>query len=553
MTGSIQKSIIFLFLHFQANDFTFWKFTSATFIPIIRDSELAFNTGKSELWSPFGGFTWDETKLGLGNYLRKSMEDKQRSEAFFCLPATDQQDSPPGIEIFQQLNLMLQSEIISWTTKLQDIFRIESSYKKEFFWLLMGELASYMPTPAIQVTIIQVEKESRNPWETEEIGMRTDQDDCLTEVMQKCRKVLKEHIISLKHGIETERIMNIFTTQEQEKLGDFKISLQNDWSVFEEIELCQHFLLFYTSVTLYKHTHQDLPMYLHTDNTVEGILETQAVLVSLIKLKKRNDLKVHELPYELNQVYGKWINKYINELTDKFINSINSLNEIQLQSFEGTQVRLVYGLLVSIYEDHTEIKKVITFWIRYMDFYLGINHLKDLLYPIDSIEKLIIKDINHMEYIMNEFQKISNPSINQKNLLNRFLEFFLEKTEDLELRQIALDGLLKIQKIKDQDSLKSLLQYHFLCLAHFPGYYLGLVMKSLEFVRVGVRGGQQGHKTSDLMQGSSGCDQSSSFPFLILLQLTTKSSKQTRLVELVDIKNEGMKGLECQGKPMDVV
>lgn len=69
-------------------------------------------------------------------------------------------------------------------------------------------------------------------------------------------------------------------------------------------------------------------LYLSVEGDLKGILETQAILVSLLKVGKIHSLNIPQLTYGLSQAFEIWLVTYIPELTHRLVNYINAANEL---------------------------------------------------------------------------------------------------------------------------------------------------------------------------------------------------------------------------------
>lgn len=102
------------------------------------------------------------------------------------------------VEGFDLTNKMLQSELQEWPTMLQQIFEIYSGNQENGFWLFIGQLSFYMPTPALQVTLIGLEKQRQQGWYYQVAGRNCERHKLLEETISKCAKNMNKHVAELK-------------------------------------------------------------------------------------------------------------------------------------------------------------------------------------------------------------------------------------------------------------------------------------------------------------------------------------------------------------------
>ncbi|EGG07896.1 uncharacterized protein MELLADRAFT_62179 [Melampsora larici-populina 98AG31] len=327
---------------------------------------------------------------------------------------------------------MLQSGIQEWTNFLKEVFTMESQFKEHHFWQFIGDLLSHMPTPAVQVTLVQMETEKRKFYLLGD-ELRSFQLQNLEEMILKGKNVMREHIGQLQQDkvTESDRIINTFTDNEQEKLGRFKINLAKKWSPLERIELRQHWVL-------------HLGTYLDESIHVKGMLETQVILEGLVKADARNIFKMAS--HQLGDPFEDVVTKHITSLKESLINDINRSNNQDTGSFVEVQSTLRNGLMITDTWrfNPAECRVVMSFWVQYMRFYFGIKHSRNPGLYHHPLERLILAGSKHMENMIHQFKNASTFQTSQRDLLTGFLEFFLEKTQENDLRHIAMRALERI-------------------------------------------------------------------------------------------------------------
>ncbi|KAH9819560.1 hypothetical protein DFH28DRAFT_886171, partial [Melampsora americana] len=403
------------------------------------------------VWSFCREVTDGTTKDSLGPYLSKDLEERKRSDPFLSLQHIGTKGKPfYGLDVIVLMNSMLQSKYPRWTELLPIIFKMSPSHQDEYFWKFIGELSDYMPTPALQITFCELEKERKKPWYFQRFDTTGCEHETLDDAISKCALNMKEHITSIRNNVESERIINIFTRKEQGKLGEHRIELETKWREIEEMELFQYWALSDENQI----THllwQDMNVYTNVRGDVKGLLETQAVLTGTVKAGKLASLEITALPYELRQPVENWFVMYTDQVANKLLNHINRLDDLRIQCYSVIQETLGDGLTISKFFNVNDTKQVMKFWTKNFEFYLAIRYMPKLEVEIHPLEELICKDPEHMGNVMKEFKKITRSLNTQNDMMFRFLEFFLEKTRSHELRRIAEDGLASIRKIQPKD------------------------------------------------------------------------------------------------------
>ncbi|EGG00566.1 uncharacterized protein MELLADRAFT_67752 [Melampsora larici-populina 98AG31] len=348
----------------------------------------------------------------------------------------DWHKAPPGLKVFHRINKILQSGIQEWTNILKEVFMMESQFKEHRFWQFIGDLLPYMPTPAVQVTLMQMETEKRKfGLFGDELGFFQRQN--LEDMIVKGKHVMKEHIEQLQQDkvTESDRIINTFTDHEQEKLGRFKINLAKQWSPLETIELWQHWVLY-------------LSTYSNVNNHVKGMRETQVILEGWVKAETRNIFKMAS--HQLGDPFEDLVTKRILSLKENLINDINSSNNSDTYEFVELQSTLRTGLILTDSFRFTPVsyRTVMSFWVQHLRFYLGIKHSIDPGLHHHPLERLILLNSKHLENMIHQFQKSPTLQNSQNDLLTRFLEFFLDQPQGIRLGKFALHGLERIKILK---------------------------------------------------------------------------------------------------------
>ncbi|KAH9819509.1 hypothetical protein DFH28DRAFT_956285 [Melampsora americana] len=380
--------------------------------------------------------THQSTGESLAAYLDKNLEEKKHSGPFLS------ESEPTHILIrhrgrengFGLINEMLQSKIQKWPKMLRQFFRTYSSCQGQYFWRFISQLSEFMPTPALQVALFELQRQRRacRHFETRRHHFRFSEViqyeiGSLDRALAKCQINMKNHIESLRNEIESKRICNIFTKAKQNKLGMYRICLKTQWPEHEERELFKYWA-----------SHMDI--YIRASGDVKRMMETQAILSWLVKAGKKASLKTSGLSYEVGQLVEHQLSKSANEVGDKLVHHIDFVHNQDVQKFLSLQEEVEDPLILSQCLDVDDIRKVIKFWAKNRAFYLQLRSTEKLKHMIHPLEDLIRKCPEHMDAVLNKFTQRNSSSKTLNNLTSIFLDFFLANSSSSELRQIFAAG-----------------------------------------------------------------------------------------------------------------
>ncbi|KAH9814770.1 hypothetical protein DFH28DRAFT_301220 [Melampsora americana] len=362
--------------------------------------------------------------------LSKSSSRKHDSVPFLVLSARRDE------AVFDAMEVMLGSEIKKWPRILQDLFKsYTSDHEKESLWRFIDQISGFMSTPAVQVALFELESERKKSWYL--VPFHEKLKRSIEKVIFKLTNHMKEHIALLENNIESEKIINIFTRKEQEKLGENRICLRKDW-----FELGK--------VWVWKHWAMNMDVYIHVQDDVKGMLEDQVVLFSLIKIEALYKSRMISFPHDVDQGVGNWLWPLVQRITKDLVNYINSLDQLHLYYLSEIQAQSTQGLLLTKFCDRNRSKTIMKFWIK--TFYLQIRSLPETTILNHPLETLISENPQHMETVLGKFSLMPTPPRSQKNLMIRFLEFFLRETQDIKLQEIATDCLYAIHKSRNKST-----------------------------------------------------------------------------------------------------
>ncbi|EGG08097.1 uncharacterized protein MELLADRAFT_105306 [Melampsora larici-populina 98AG31] len=217
--------------------------------------------------------------------------------------------------------------------------------------------------------------------------------------------------------------MNIFTRDEQEKLGEYGIRLEKTWSQDDQVELYKAW----------------------GSRIVKGILESQAI--QIIWLYKDTFMALDEMEVMVQNS----LSKEYKDLTQELVTSIKSLDEDfdSLEKLCDSQRQMNYGIYDPLNDESIsdEVDGII-FWVKHliipfnpnvtkktdMPFYLEMISTEETRKSQSNLSILIEEtDENLLDSIMEEFLITSKRSNDQKNVIFRFLEFALTQSDDEDL------------------------------------------------------------------------------------------------------------------------
>lgn len=317
---------------FTQNLMQFWQFSDSVSIKFyLGESPALLDIDYHKRWGKYPGSTEPSARDYLELYLGKTLEERQDSDPFFTIPDSCD-DATSGIDSLKLMNKMLQSSRNTWAKIIREIFDTNPSYKIANFWGFVYELSDFMPTPVLQMTFFEVVKQQEKACNEQETWIVLTKKHILNQVILIYADKMKEHVESLKQrnssrvNRNSAEVIDIFTRTEQEKLGEYGIHLENQWMAYEEVEM-------------YKNWASYMDVYVQVKGTLKGILETQAILLSFIKLEKRTSLGIPAIPSKISPVNEHWMNSYIQALTKKLIVGIQSLDDESLFKFYLHQSR----------------------------------------------------------------------------------------------------------------------------------------------------------------------------------------------------------------------
>ncbi|EGG06345.1 uncharacterized protein MELLADRAFT_63451 [Melampsora larici-populina 98AG31] len=265
------------------------------------------------------------TLQDLETYLEKTLEERQDSEPFLSHQHPVFHDCPERDDYYELINSILKSKIEEWPGILKKIFKQYPLYQGIHFWRFIGQLSEFMSTPALQVTLFELNEQRQKDWNGygsgDNFGLTRKFLESgwhefifLDQAISRCSDNMKKHVTSLKNNIKSQKIVDIFTQEAQEELREHKIQLEYKWPVLEQNELYRYWILY-------------LELYSKVKADVKGMLETQSILTGMVKGGKMISLKTSSLPYELRQPLDNWLMKRANEVASKLVQYINLADE----------------------------------------------------------------------------------------------------------------------------------------------------------------------------------------------------------------------------------
>ncbi|EGG11840.1 uncharacterized protein MELLADRAFT_58871 [Melampsora larici-populina 98AG31] len=393
-------------------------------VPHLNGDILSIHTSRNEAWRVAPGLTETSSKDKLVHDLERTLEGWHQSPS---LPAAEV-DSPKLIKS------MLKSEMETWPRYIHDILKTKTSYKIIPFWSFLVVISEFMSTPILQKTFFEFSKENERLLK-DQVWEDYENKKMLKYVLNKYEIKIKEHVNLLKQKDKPKEVIDIFTRDAQEHLGEYKICLEKQWSSNAEVEL-------------YRNWASHLSVYINVKGAVKAALETQAIQVSWIKFGKLNALGYVGVPYEIREPFKDGLSKQCQAITSELVDSIQLLNDRSLLEFFTYQAEYDYGIYDQYFiEPHDDIRKTLVFWVKYMPFYLKMRMNEDTWNWQCLMEAIIVSDPkgDHLEPIMQKFLRLPPPSSTKKNLIVRFLEFLLKKTKHGDLREVAQQGLEEIR------------------------------------------------------------------------------------------------------------
>ncbi|EGG08095.1 uncharacterized protein MELLADRAFT_62129 [Melampsora larici-populina 98AG31] len=380
--------------------------------------------------------TRSSSKDLLAKYLDKNLEDRKNSAPFFpCNPSTN---IPP--KSLKLMNRMLQSNMETWPENIQEILRIEPSVIVKEIWGFMFTISDFMTTPVLQKTlfILKIEQERTGQLE------KTKCSNFISGLANRYEKKLRDHIGLLGNERKPKEVNNIFTKDEQEKLGEYGIRLEKKWSPNDEVKLYKSWglsessflsLLTITKLKIYNNPIKDMSLYMSVKGTVKEILESQIIQISWLKRGTHNVWdEMHVM------VKNSWSKEY-QALTSDLVTSIKSLEKdiILSQALCDCQRQIYFGIYDAKSEKtlFDEVQAII-FWVKHMPFYLEMISSKDTFqspFLITDLIKYTEEDV--LDSVMKRFLNSASSWKNHENVINRFLAYVQDQSDDENLEEIT--------------------------------------------------------------------------------------------------------------------
>lgn len=374
-------------------------------------------------------------------YLDGTSEQEKQSSPFFFLPSHLQESnlppgqSPDGLKALKLMNQLLQSPVDDWPERLPAILMTRPSFRVKGFWGFIGELSEFMTTPVLQKTLIELKQHEKVMEGWDKLIYKPVR-EVLSDVMVRYENKMQEHIGLLELGTplgrNSKKVMNIFTKEEQEKLGHYKICLHPKWTEND-------------ALNLYKLWGSHLRTYMDVQgsSTVKRILESQAILMHWME----KDTFMANSP-----LYARYINSLNEpcpELTNEIVGLVHSLDDQSFEKLHTFQRHNDYGIYDPLFDEPIpEDQQVFIFWVKYMPFYLEMVSRADSKYWQCYMTFLIAENPTQdlLESIMQQFLHHA-ASEHQGNLVARFLEFALEHTPSQceSFKGFIEDGLAELE------------------------------------------------------------------------------------------------------------
>ncbi|EGG00575.1 uncharacterized protein MELLADRAFT_67737 [Melampsora larici-populina 98AG31] len=387
----------------------------------LTESSGLLNKPYHDSWYKHSGTIEPNARDNLEVYLDKTLEERKNSEPFVTSSAALNDDS------VKLINKMLQSGSETWAKTLEEIMKNKPSYKIEDFWKFISQLSDFMPTSALQVTLFEVVKAEEKVFKQKGDKFLSPIRNVLNEVFDRCAAKMKEHVGALKQKDKTQEVQDIFTRTGQEKMGEYGIRLEGQYSVDQEAVLYRNW----------------------ASCPLKRILEIQAIQVSSIDMEEISTMGITVMPDDIRPHFENWMGSDVQGLKEEFVDYIKSLDNSGLEHFKALQSQLSYGLSSVSPRNPKDIKKVFVFWANYMPFYLQIKTSKDTWDYLYVMENLILDEIEDkdLDLLMKEFIMIQTSPIIQQNIIISFLEFLVDKSKSL--KRIAEFDLSSIRDIEE--------------------------------------------------------------------------------------------------------
>ncbi|EGG07660.1 uncharacterized protein MELLADRAFT_62465 [Melampsora larici-populina 98AG31] len=407
-----------------------WYFVTPTsaMVPDLGEAWYLKDVDYHKNWHISPSSSAQGSKDHLTRYLDRNLEDRQNSPPFFLFPPHT--DFPPdtpteGFDALGLMNQMLKSEVETWPEYIQEILKTQPSFRIKNFWGFISELSDFMTTPILQKTLFELDEEEQlieNRDRREHIG--------LLEYEKHVKLIIPS--VYLQNS-KPKEVIDIFTGEEQEKLRQYRILLEKQWSADDQVHL-------------YKVWGSHMRTYMEVQGVVKGILESQAILVRWLQ---KGTFNAHS---RMHAVFQNSLDPNCEALTNELVESVQSLDQISFEKLYLCQRQDHYGIYDSLFDEPgLEERKVFVFWVKYMPFFLEMRSREDLQTWQCMMTMLIESDTQngHLESIMEQFLIQDPSSQNQKNLIKRFLEFARAKPGDGSFKELIKDGLNEMKKTPD--------------------------------------------------------------------------------------------------------
>ncbi|KAH9821692.1 hypothetical protein DFH28DRAFT_528731 [Melampsora americana] len=405
-------------------------------------------------WCIHPGSTSPSSKDHLIQYLDMSLEERRNSPPFFFYPPPPHlPHDAPGLDSLELMNKMLQSRIETWPEYIHEILKTDPSCKIKNFWGFMYEISDFMTTPVLQQSLFELcnESEDIKGWVTQKnYGAK----EIRSKVIIRYEQKMNEHISLLEDekyvklriqdhfvrmflicSINTDtysrpkEVVNIFTINEQEKLGKYKIQLENQWTSSD-------------AVILYKNWASHMKVYMGVQGAVKGALECQAILVSWIKLDTLHSSGYIQVPYGMREAFKDSLFTSSQAVANEFVNSIQSLDEESWFKLWKFQKEFSYGINS---RNHWS-RKTLVFWAKFMSVYLKMK-MRPYTWKWRYLFEAIIEEDteeDHLETVMQEFSSHSLAFDAQNDWVVEFLQLILNNTKPGRFRRFVEECLKRI-------------------------------------------------------------------------------------------------------------
>ncbi|EGG07661.1 uncharacterized protein MELLADRAFT_105696 [Melampsora larici-populina 98AG31] len=270
-------------------------------------------------------------------------------------------DTPTeGFDALGLMNQMLKSEVETWPEYIQEILKTQPSFRIKNFWGFISELSDFMTTPILQKTLFELDEEEQLI-ENRDRRVYKPVRKILSRVLVTYENKMQEHIGLLEYekhvkliipsvylqNSKPKEVIDIFTGEEQEKLRQYRILLEKQWSADDQVHL-------------YKVWGSHMRTYMNVQGDVKGILESQAIQVRWLQQGTFNAWN------KMNAVFQNSLDPNCQALTKGIVESVESLDKESFEHLHYCQKQDYYGIFdPSFDKTFLEDKKVFIFWVKY--------------------------------------------------------------------------------------------------------------------------------------------------------------------------------------------